>query len=366
MKGPGWVAVRTVIKRELRALITIKPSDRPWQMPIAAAIASGLPMLVAAAFDRMADGVAAALAGLVFLYLPATSLHHRMATLMACCFGMITSYTLGILCQLMPDATVPLITVMAILVTAACRYYRIGPPGSFFFIMAATIAAFAPVELSQMPHKIGIVAIGCMHAALIAFLYSLHILRRRPPNPAPAPPEDILNEVWVDALLIGLSVGIALAIAQFFALERAYWVPISCLAVLQGVTLRAAWNRQVQRILGTTIGLFLTGAILLVVRDAWAVACAIILLTFLIETAVVRHYGFATIFITPLTILLAEAPHLGFSDVGDLMEARFLYTLLGACMGFVGALALHVPASRNRVARFLEKILPAALIGQRR
>lgn len=365
MKGPGWAAVRTVLHREFRELITISPSDRPWQMPFAAALASGLPLLVAAAFDRMADGVTAAIAGLVFLYLPPTSMQHRMATLMACCFGMIACYALGILCHLVPAATVPLITIMAILVTAACRYYRIGPPGSFFFIMAATIAAFAPVDSADLAHKVGIVAIGCMHAALVAFLYSLYALRRRTPKPVPDRSVDILNEVWVDAVLIGLSVGIALAIAQFLAFERAYWVPISCLAVLQGVTLRAAWNRQVHRVLGTTVGLFLTGALLLVVRDVWTIALVIILLTFLIEMAVVRHYGFATIFITPLTILLAEAPHLGYSDVGQLMEARFIYTLLGAGMGFVGAVALHVPASRDRMARILAALLPRALTNHR-
>src|SRR5690606_7113537 len=122
---------------------------------------------------------------------------------------------------LVPAATVPLITLMTIIVTAACRYYRIGPPGSFFFIMAATIAAFAPADPAVLAHRVGIFAIGCMHAALVAFLYSLHALRRRAPKPAPGRSVDILNEVWVDAVVIGLSVGIALAIAQFLAFERA-------------------------------------------------------------------------------------------------------------------------------------------------
>lgn len=54
------------------------------------------------------------------------------------------------------------------------------------------------------------------------------------------------------------------------------------------------------------------------------VAGAIVLLTSVIEAAVVRHYGFAAIFITPLTILLAEAPTLGQEIGTSLIEARFL------------------------------------------
>src|SRR3546814_8722819 len=44
--------------------------------------------------------------------------------------------------------------------------------------------------------------------------------------------------------------------------EKAYWVPVSCLAVMQGVTLRASWSRNVHRIVGTVIGMGLTWLLL--------------------------------------------------------------------------------------------------------
>ena len=72
MKPFDRPSVQGLLVREWRELVTIKASDRPWQMPVAAAIASGAPMLVAAAFDRAAEGVVVSLGGLVFLYLPAT------------------------------------------------------------------------------------------------------------------------------------------------------------------------------------------------------------------------------------------------------------------------------------------------------
>ena len=37
-------------------------------------------------------------------------------------------------------------------------------------------------------------------------------------------------------------------VAALLGLEKAYWVPVSCLAVMQGVTLRASWQRNVHRI----------------------------------------------------------------------------------------------------------------------
>ena len=59
-------------------------------------------------------------------------------------------------------------------------------------------------------------------------------------------------------------------------------------------------------------------------------------LTFVIEFTVVRHYAFATIFITPLTILLGEAATLGHGSASALIQARFFDTALGCFVGLVG------------------------------
>src|SRR5690606_32051303 len=88
-----------LLAEQVRLLTTIHPSDRPWQMPFAAALATGLPLFVGAWFDRLDYGLISSLGGLVFIYLPPTPLSHRMVTIMACAFGMITCYTLGLLSQ---------------------------------------------------------------------------------------------------------------------------------------------------------------------------------------------------------------------------------------------------------------------------
>lgn len=362
MTVPGrWSRLAALFREELRQLMTIKPSDRPWQMPFAAALATGLPLLVGAWFDRMDYGLISSLGGLVFLYLPETPLHHRMVALMASAFAMTASYALGVMSHLVPPVMMMVLTFTAILVTMVCRFYRVGPPASLFFIMAASIGAYSPGDILEVPLKVGLFAMGCLLASLIAFFYSVYILRRRDPRavePLPAPSFDF---VVFDSVVIGLSVGVSLALAQLLQLERAYWVPVSCLAVMQGMNLRAVWDKQMHRLLGTAIGMLVSWGLLSLPLDKWSISLVMIGLAFVVETAVVRHYGFAAIFITPLTILLAEAATLGHGSATELIQARFFDTLLGCLVGFAGGICLHSPRFRTVVGAQMRRLVPARL-----
>lgn len=350
-----------LLREELRQLATIKPSDRPWQMPFAAALASGLPLLVGAYFDRMDYGLISSLGGLVFLYLPETPLHHRMVSLMACAFAMTSCYALGVMSHLLPPVMMIVLTFTAMLVTMVCRFYRVGIPGSLFFIMAAAIGAYSPGDVLQVPLKVGLIAMGCLLACLIAFFYSIHILRRRAARPIEPLPVPTFDFVVFDSVIIGLSVGISLALAQLLQLENAYWVPVSCLAVIQGMSLRAVWDKQVHRLLGTGIGLLLSWGLLTLPLEKWSLSLLMMALAFVIETAVVRHYGFAAIFITPLTILLADSATLGHGSAAMLIQARFFDTLLGCVVGLLGGVCLHNQGFRAVVGGPMRRLIPGRL-----
>lgn len=351
--------VAELLREEWRHLTRMNTSDRPWQMPVAAALSSGLPIMVGAATDHLAYGMVASLGGMVFLYLPGTPLHHRMVTLMACAFGLIACYTLGLVCHFFPLALTPLLALLTMLVTMVVRFYRLGPPGAVFFVMAASLAAFTPTSVLEAPMRIGLITLGCLQAALIAFIYSLVHLRVRAPLPVEPLPAPTFDFVIFDSIVIGASVGLSLAIAQALQMPRAYWAPISCLAVVQGVTLRAVWNRQVHRIAGTGVGLGLAWALISLPLDAWSIAVLIILLSFIIETLVVRHYGVAVVFITPVTILLAEAATLGAEPAGAVIEARFFDTVLGCLVGLAGGFCLHSHTFRERAGGQIRRLVPA-------
>lgn len=354
----GWSRLAGALRQEARSLVAVNPSDRLWQMPFAAALATGLPLLVGAAFDRLDYGLVSSLGGLVFLYLQPTPLHHRMVGLMASAFAITACYTLGLLSHFLPSAMVPILTFIAVIVTMACRFYRVGIPGSLFFIMTASIGAYSPVDILHVPLMVGLISMGALLAWLIALFYSVYTLRLRAPvavAPLPAPTFDF---VVVDSVVIGACVGISLAVAQLLQMEKPYWVPVSCLAVIQAASLRAIWTKQLHRIIGTGIGLLVSWGLLSLPLDKWSICAVMIVLTFIIETAVVRHYAFAVIFITPLTILLADAAALGHGSPGLLVQARLVDTVLGSLIGLLGGVCLHTPRFHAAVGLALWALVP--------
>lgn len=187
-RGGSWNKLLTQLRTEWRHLTAVNTSDRRWPMPFAAALASGLPLLVGAYFNRMDYGLTSSLGGLVFLYLPATPLSHRMVWLMACAFGMTACYALGVMSHQVPALMMPVLVFTAMLVTMVCRFYNLSPPGSLFFIMAASIGAYTPGDVLQIPLKVGLLTMGALLACLIAFFYSVCTLRKQPPQPIPTRP----------------------------------------------------------------------------------------------------------------------------------------------------------------------------------
>lgn len=350
------------VRQELRQLVALQPSDRLWQMPIGAALASGLPLLAGAAVGHIEFGLVASLGGLVFLYLPDTPLAHRMVMLMACAFGMGACFALGLLSHVHAALVVPVLALVAMLATMVCRFYGVGLPGGFFFVMTAAIGAHSPIAPMQLPHMVGLFTLGTVLAGLIAFLYSLVVLRVRPAGQVPQARPPSFDYVVLDAVVIGAFVGLSLVLANLLGLQKPYWVPMSCMAVIQGASLRAVWTRPFYRILGTGIGLLLALALMSVRMTPWEIALAMMLLTFLVETLVVRNYAFATVFITPLALLLAEAASLGHADPAALVRARFLDTLLGCAVGLAGGICLHSPRFRSGVGGLLLRARPSRFV----
>ncbi len=83
-------------------------------MAFAAALASGLPLMVGAWFGHLEYGLISSIGGLAFLYLPNTPMSHRMVWLMACAFGMAASYALGLMTHFLPLARVGVLALIAV------------------------------------------------------------------------------------------------------------------------------------------------------------------------------------------------------------------------------------------------------------
>ena len=349
-----WQRLSQLVRTEWYHLTDFKHSDRPWQLPFAAALASGQPLAVGAWFGHVQYGVLSSLGGLVFLYIANLPLAQRMVVLMVCAFAMAASFGLAQMgSALHPLATPVVLTFLTLLVGMVTRFYRLPPPGSFFFIMVASIGAYLPVNVELIPLRVGLVFMGSMLALLMAFFYSLWMMPRLPPpQPAPSPHYDFQYVVY-DSVLIAVFVGLALVVAELMGLRSAYWAPVSCIAIMQNVTMRAVWNKQVHRILGTAAGMVLTWLLLTLQLNPWSLFLILTTLSFIIEMLVVRHYGLAVIFITPLTILLAEAGANMQLPPDVIIQARLIDIVVGSVIGVVGGVFLHNLTLREWVSRHL-------------
>lgn len=342
-----------VIRREVKALLSLQATARPWQLPVAAAISSGAPMAAGAVIGEMTAGALGAIAGLSVLYLPPVPLRQRVPLIIGCALAMLASFAIGSMVAGYTLAAILMISCVAGAAMMFCKAKLLVPPGPLFMVMACAIAAFAPLGAGSVGESVGYFAIGCLWACIVAVAYSIYIVRRHIPQQASPPTTAELRVSARDSVLTAVFVGTSLALAALLALDKPYWVPVSCLAVMQGLTLRASWNRNVHRMAGTAIGLILTALIMPLMDSSWVIVATVVALTYLIEIAVVRHYALAAIFITPLTIILAESNAVGQESTGALMNARLVDTVVGALIGLIGAVCLHHEKVRGVIDRTL-------------
>ncbi|MFD2248077.1 FUSC family protein [Pontibacter ruber] len=353
--------IRQLISSELKALFELKKSERLWHIPVLASLCVGLPLLAGYFANHLNYGILACTGGLVILYLPTTTLAQHMITLIACSFGFMVSYAIGISFAFNPYVSSVVLSLFAVGVHWVARYFDMKPPGSFFFIMIASIASASPFNLESIPTRIGLIGMGTMLACVLAFFYSLLIIKKHPPKTELIVVRKSAYSNLVESAIIGTFMGASLLMGHLLQLENPYWVPISCLAVMQGVSVRHVWQRSVQRIVGTFIGLSLAWLLLLLDLSALDVVISILVLQFIIEILIVRHYGLAVIFITPMTIFLAEAGSAMTANPNILIYARFLDITLGSLIGAVGGWFLHHQQLRHKAERQIRKTRVAIL-----
>jgi hypothetical protein len=274
-----------------------------------------------------------------------------MVTMLACSFGFMVSFAVGIIFSFDFVISAIVFGLLSFAVQWITNYFKMKPPGSFFFIMIAAIAICMPFDLAQIPYKIGVIGMGAMLACMLAFVYSLYITRIHPPKIESVVVKKGKYDNVIHSVIVGFFMCFSLLIAHLLKLKNPYWVPISCLAVMQGISLEHIWSRSLQRILGTFVGLGLAWLLLLQHPTPLVLCVSIFILQFIIELLVVRHYGLAVIFITPLTLFLAEAGSAMHADLNTLMPARFLNIALGSIIGSVAGWFIHHEQLRDKAEK---------------
>lgn len=334
---------RQLFQDELRHLFTINKSRRPWHMPIIAALTISFPVFVGAYFGALPSGIKASLGAMVILNTPLVGkLGDRIVTLMAWGFAMAFCFALGLITQQLPFLRLPVFALLAFGVVMFGRYYQQAPPAGLFILMAAAIALFIPVPLEHLFVATGMVMLGSGFAIAMALLYSLFLVATRPISPKPelSYRPDTISE----SLIITLFVIVALSLAIALKMSNPYWAAVSCFIILQGIHLRSMWIKQFHRLLGTMIGMLLAGWLLSLGLGIWGVAGAILAMMICIESMIDRHYAIAVIFITPLTIFIAEYGSglpVSAAHSQAIINARLIDTALGCVVGLAGGWVIH-------------------------
>ena len=346
-------ALKRLIDGEITHLLTVNKSRRPWHVPFVAAVAISVPVFVGVYFGDLPSGIKASLGAMVILNLPLVGkLPYRLVTMLAWSFAMTLCFALGLIAQQAPMLRLPVFTAVSFIVVLSGRYYRQPPPSGLFIMMAMAIALFIPLPLAQLLPAIGIVMLGSGFAVIMALLYSVFLVLTRPVLPAPSyvyEPDTISESIIVTAF-----VSLTLLLAMTLEMSNPYWAAVSCFIIIQGIHLRTIWIKQLHRLIGTTIGIGLASWMLSWGLSMWGVATALLVMVLSIESLIDRHYGLAVIFITPLTIFIAEYGS-GLPIVPEMyagiIQARLLDTALGCLMGLSGGLAMHSSALRKPLRR---------------
>ena len=157
------------------------------------------------------------------------------------------------------------------------------------------------------------------------------------------------NLTWKStAVLATLRVGLASTLASVlgaaFGLDRAYWmVAASVLVLHQGLDWTRTFQRSIDRVTGTLLGLGFAGSVLSLRLNGIYLVAILTVLQFVIEVVVVRSYAMAVVFITATALIIASGGYV-VSDLAHLLWVRGLDTASGCLIG-LGVHALTAPRS---------------------
>ncbi len=322
-------------------LLEFKQTERKWHFPFLAALCIGSCLFIGYFVGKPNYGALSSLGALTILYFTSAPITQKMIHLAICAFGIVFSFTISSFFAFNIYFAAVSVGIISFLAHFISSYFKIPPPGNFFFIMVAAMASTYTFDLELIPTRVGLVAMGAILSCSFAFIYSVFIEKSR----VVTVPRRAFNKrrytKFVESAIIGFFMALTLVIGHLLQFKNTYWISIAAVAIIQGRNFEHVRQRNMHRILGTFIGIGFAWIILLFNPDKIMMIVIITILQFVIELLIVRNYGLAVVFITPLTILLAETGSDIHHNVENLMQARLIDPIIGSFMGLTAGFFLH-------------------------
>lgn len=328
------------LKIEITHFFSFNENTRIWHIPLMSALCMGISLCLGLYLDNLSAGLLAGMGGMMALYyIPSLPIVNRIQVVVFCSFLFLICTTMGVLFSFNPIISSFILAFLAFGIQWLKLTFKVKSPGSFFFVMITSLVSCMPYNRAQIPVKVGIVTLGLILTLLIILVYALLPQKEKVSEEnsvfhLPRAKENYDNVR--EAIIFGLFVGSALLFAHSVGLYNPYWVPISCSAVMQGTSKGHIGRRAFHRIVGTFVGVGLCWGIMSLNTDPKMLCLSIVILQFIVEMLVLRHYALAVVFITALTTLLSEATDPSISNLNALMLARLLDISIGSVLGLLG------------------------------
>ena len=325
--------------------LKLKKVNAPKDLPLLASLSMAVPILIGLLSNNLKLVMTASLAAILVVYFPLKgSFSEKILMLMGCSFGFISVYTIGLVFSFNMVVSVIVFGITAGIIHWMVSHFKLKPPKDFFFVMICSNAISIPHQpIHKIAENIGYMTFGTLSTCLVVFLYCFIVKKKLNLEKTlniPHTPQEIRKSI-IEAIIFGIFLSIALGIGYFLNLTNPYWVAVACIAVMQGNSTQHVFQRSVQRIVGTLIGVVFCWGILLFAKNPWEICMLIIILQFIVEYLVPRNYGIAMIFITPLTIFLSEAGTLFTKSPFLFAEGRLFNTIIGSLIGIIGGYVVY-------------------------
>lgn len=335
----------STVAEQFREFFRVGPANNDHLPALRVAIGVALPLLVLLAFDRKDLAIYAVFGAFTGIYGRGEPHQLRLEHQLQAGAYLTASVLIGIAlsaAQLDPWVFVAVISVLTALGSVAADRLMLRPSGPFFGLFSLAACASIPLTAPAWQAALACVAAVALSVAIgFAGWFRSRDWRsgysRSDVLPAVAAP----RAVAVQAVRYLLAIGVAGAVALFSGLGHTYWAMLAASIPLAGPNTSARVRRGLQRILGTFAGLAVAAVLLWPHLPPWLLILVVVLLQFGAEMFVIRHYGLALLFITPLALLMTELAHP--VDPGPLLLDRGLETLIGALVGIAVVLTLRDP-----------------------
>ncbi|SKB01613.1 Fusaric acid resistance protein-like [Agreia bicolorata] len=322
-----------------RQLVAFGPHGGAHTVAVRAGISMAVPLIVLWLTGHLdlslyaAFGAFTALYGRNHSHLPRLRMQSLAAVMMVS--AVVIGTTVGVF-----DArewiVVPVVAVVAALVTIFSNAADLHPPGALF----ATFAVAACASVPSTPASIGLAL--AVASASAAFSLAVGVIgfvhpsaRRRPRSTFSISFRDAIAQPGIASTIARLMIGILLAgaVPTVVGIGHPYWAMVAVVAALSGPDATARLVRAGHRILGTIIGLGLAALLFAADLPTPATIAVVVALQMTAELFIGRNYGLTMVFVTPLALCMIELAHS--ADGGALITDRLIETVFGAVVGIV-------------------------------